>query len=263
MPRVQVREVQVLPLVDGRFSMPPDYFEGADWSSHRDLFDEDGTIHLPIGCFVVRTGDRTVLVDAGLGPRDLGWLVGGELPSALAAVGVAPADVDTDVCTHLHLDHAGWLVQDGKAFFPNATVRFGAGDWDQLVTGAHEKDRIRAAMLRLQELDRLTPIDRDGESIAPGITARFAPGHTHGHHVLVISSGDERLLLLGDAVTCPVQLEETDWQSMSDVDPALATRTRQALFDELEGTGDPFTAAHFPGLQFGRALAGNGKRWFS
>ncbi|MEJ7585724.1 MAG: MBL fold metallo-hydrolase, partial [Acidimicrobiales bacterium] len=129
---------------------------------------------------------------------------------------------------HLHLDHAGWLVEDGAPYFPNATVRFGLGDWQAWVADAHPKDRIRQAMLLLDEQQRLDPIDGDDASIAPGITARAAPGHTMGHHVLVLSSGDERLLLLGDAVTCPVQLEEEDWQAMSDMDPALSRRTRDA-----------------------------------
>jgi hypothetical protein len=47
------------------------------------------------------------------------------------------------------------------------------------------------------------------------------------------------------------------------MDPALARRTRDALWAELEGTTTQFTAAHFPGLQFGRVLRGQGKRYFS
>ncbi len=260
---VKVGDIEVIPLSDGTCRMPPGYFPNADWSAHQALLGPDGTMRLPIGCFLVRTGDRTVLVDAGLGPLDLDWLVGGDLPAELAAHGVSPADFDTVVCTHLHMDHAGWLVEGGAAYFPNATVRFGAGDWNRWVEGAREGDRIREAMLLLEREHRLEPIDGDGASIAPGITARAAPGHTLGHHVLVVSSGDERLLLLGDAVTCPVQLEEEDWQAMSDMDPALSRRTRDALWAELEGTTTPFTAAHFPDLQFGRVLRGNGKRYLA
>jgi hypothetical protein len=47
------------------------------------------------------------------------------------------------------------------------------------------------------------------------------------------------------------------------VDPALAARTREALWRELEGTATTVTAAHFPGLEFGRVLAGTGRRYFS
>jgi glyoxylase-like metal-dependent hydrolase (beta-lactamase superfamily II) len=156
------------------------------------------------------------------------------LPGALAALGVRSDEVDTVVCSHPHLDHVGWLVHDGRPFFPNATVRYGSGDWDQFVAGAD----------------------------AAGVTARHTPGHTLGHYCLVLSSGDRRAFVLGDAVECPLQLEEPDFYTLSDVDPALAARSRESLWRELEGTADLVGGAHFPGLQLGRVLAGQGRRWF-
>ena len=260
---VTVGELEVIPVTDGIARLPQEFMVNADWSVHQDLLADDGRLHLPIGCFVVRTGETTVLIDAGFGPHDTGWLVGGELPDQLGKAGVAPGEVDVVVCSHLHLDHAGWLVHDGAPFFPNATVRFGAGDWQQFVTDAEPDDGIRKAVELLHELGRIEPIDDDGESIAPGITARFAPGHTHGHNVFVLSSGDERAVLLGDAITCPIQLQETDWHAVSDVDAALAARTRVALWQELEDSEAKAVGAHFPGLEFGRVLRGEGRRWFA
>lgn len=261
--RLSVGDIDVFGISDGVFRMPPEYFTlpdgaGAGWSSHQELLSEDGTVHLPIGCFVVCTAGRVVLIDAGLGPRDLEWIVGGDLPPGLAAAGFSPADVDTVFCSHVHLDHVGWLVQRGEVYFPNATVRFGAAD-AALVTGdgSYLKPQAVEALGTRVEL-----IDGDG-TIAPGVTTLAAPGHTPGHMAVVLSSGDQRALLLGDAVTCPVQLEEPDWQSISDMDRELAARTRQRLYDELEGTGDTMVGAHFPGLQMGRVLAGEGKRYFA
>jgi glyoxylase-like metal-dependent hydrolase (beta-lactamase superfamily II) len=261
---MRIGDIEIIPVSDGVAQLPREYFPTAEWTdAHEALFHEDGSIHCPIGCFVVRTGDTTVLVDAGMGPVDIGFLKGGELPAALAAAGVAPSDIDVVVCTHLHLDHAGWVVDDGKPYFPNATVRFGAADWQRWVEEAPPGDRIREAMLLLDAQHRLDAIDEDGTTIAPGITARAAPGHTMGQHIIVISSGDERAMLLGDSVTCPVQLTEEDWYGISDMDPALSRRTRDALWAELEGSDTKFTAAHFPDLQFGRLLRGQGKRYFS
>ena len=256
--RIHVGDLDVVGIADGVVKMPQDYFEGADWTSHQALLEDDGTMHLPIGCFVVCPPGRTVLIDAGLGPRDLGWLAGGDLPKALAEAALSPADIDTVVCSHVHLDHTGWLVQNGRPYFPNATVRFGAADAD-LIAGSQRfltPDEVEVLG------DRIELIDGDVE-LAPGISALAAPGHTPGHLAIVLSSGDQRALLLGDAVTCPVQLEEPDWQAMSDIDKDLASRTRERLFAELEGSGDLMVGAHFPGLQMGRVLSGEGKRYFS
>ncbi|MBA3653205.1 MAG: MBL fold metallo-hydrolase [Actinobacteria bacterium] len=262
---MRIGEIDVTPFSDGFFSMPPAYFgESADWEPHKALLNDSGNLIVPIGCFIVRTGGQTVLVDAGLGDLDLGEMgKGGALPAELAAAGVTPDEIDVVVCTHLHLDHSGWLVKDGAPFFPNATVRFGAADWDQFVVDQHGGPQTAVDIKLLADLGRVETIDGDDVSIAPGITARAAPGHTHGHNVLVLSSGEERAMLLGDAVTCPVQLEEPDWSAMSDIDAALARRTREALWRELEGTDTTAVAAHFPGLEFGRVLPGKGKRYFS
>ena len=78
---------------------------------------------------------------------------------------------------------------------------------------------------------------------------------------VVVASQGSRALLLGDAIICPVQLDEPTWQSIGDVDPALAKRVRERLFRELED--DATLGAHFPKLQFGRVLAGQGRRWLS
>jgi glyoxylase-like metal-dependent hydrolase (beta-lactamase superfamily II) len=72
---------------------------------------------------------------------------------------------------------------------------------------------------------RLRPIDRD-TTVAPGVTAVLTPGHTPGHLCVVLASDAQRALLLGDAITCPVQLDEPTWHSIGDIDPDLANRTR-------------------------------------
>jgi glyoxylase-like metal-dependent hydrolase (beta-lactamase superfamily II) len=237
---------------------------GFDAERHAFMLSEQGTIDIPIGCYVVRTGDRTVLLDAGLGPVSAGWADGGSLPGRLAAAGIDRGDIDTVVCTHLHVDHTGWLVHEDEPFFPNATVWFGAGDWTQFVEepdAFHEQSA--EAMKLLRDRDRLEAVDGDMVPVAPGVTARHTPGHTLGSYSLVLSSGDQRAVLLGDAVECPVQVEDTDFHIISDVDPELAKRTRELLWRELEGTDTLVGAAHFPGLQFGRILSGQGRRWFA
>ncbi len=260
---MHVGDLELLSVNDGLCKLPQQFYVGLDFDSHPELLADDGRVHIPIGCFVIRSGDTTVLVDAGLGAFDVGWARGGELPEALRSVGVAPEDIDVVVCSHLHVDHIGWLVVDGQPFFANATVRFGGADWQRFVIEAEASDRGRQIMEALAAADRLEPMEGDMVTIAPGVTARHTPGHTMGHYGLVLSSQEERALLLGDAVECPLQLEEPDFSVISDVDPGLAARTREALWAELEGTSTLVTAAHFPGLEFGRVMRGEGKRYFT
>ncbi len=260
---MQIGDIELVPLNDGLCTLPQEFYIGLDFATHPELLAEDGRVHIPLGCFLLRNGEATVLIDAGLGDVDVGWARGGELPSALRAAGVEPDEIDVVVCSHLHIDHIGWLVTNETPFFRNATVRYGAGDWQQFVAEAPEDSRGRQIMEILAAGGRLDPLDGDMVRIARGLTARHTPGHTLGHYGLVVSSGEDRALLLGDAVECPLQLEEPDFYAMSDVDPALAARTREALWREIEGSNALVTGAHFPGLEFGRVLPGKGKRYFS
>lgn len=89
------------------------------------------------------------------------------------------------------------------------------------------------------------------------------PRHTPGHLSVIVSAQGRRALLLGDAIICPVQLDEPTWHSIGDVDPELAKRVRDRLFRELEDPATLGAGAHFPELQFGRVLAARGRRWLT
>jgi glyoxylase-like metal-dependent hydrolase (beta-lactamase superfamily II) len=173
---------------------------------------------------------------------------------------VEPADVTDVILTHLHFDHVGWATRRGEVVFPRATYHCHSADWDHFVAGPEPEE---GSVRKLSPLaDRLELFDAD-TTLAPGIDVRHAPGHTPGSAIVVASSGEERAVLLGDVVHCPVELMENEWEAVVDVDPALARQTREALAKELEGSDVPVAAAHFPGLRFGRLLAGTGQRHWS
>lgn len=242
---------------EGRF-VPTKSYRGTtseQWALHRDLLDEDGMLHFAMGGFLVKTGDKVVLIDLGLGERTVLGITGGAFLTDLARYGVSAEDVTDVVFTHLHFDHVGWASKDGKAVFPSATYRCDEADWTHFMVD-HPGE----------EADLLAPIASNFETwsgsgtILPGVDIMAAPGHTPGSSIIVISSENERAMLLGDVVHCPVELVDDEWQGMADVDPELALRTRTSLAKELEGTNTPAAAAHFEGLQFGRLLKAQGRR---
>jgi len=259
---VQLGDLEIIPVNDGEGKLASSYIPKLDWELHKDLLDDEGNFEINFGCFLIRTGDQNVLVDAGLGPITLPPYRGGDLPDNLAKTGLAPEDIDLVLITHLHIDHIGWLVQDGKPYFPSATIRFGEKDLDQFIR-VEEPDAFTAPIIEvLEAAGRIDTIDADGE-VAPGVSTLNTPGHTLGHLSVVASSGTRRAFLLGDAITCPAQLEDPEWTAMSDIDPALAIRSREALYRELEGAETVAAASHFPDLKFGRVLVGEGKRYFA
>lgn len=255
---MRIGDLDLLPMSDGTFVARPEYFTtGPVPDPPPPPFGPDGVAWLPIGCFLIRTGDRVVLVDAGLGPARTELphgmaLVGGQLPVALLASGTFPGDVTDVVCTHLHSDHVGWLFdRDGRTVFPAATVWFGAREDDGELA-----EHVRAGFRFAADVE---VVDGD-RSVAPGVDLVATPGHTPGHVAVVVSSRGERAILAGDAITCPVQLAEPSWHSFGDVDPDQAERSREWLWDELARPRTTGTGAHFPELRFGRVTTHAGRR---
>jgi glyoxylase-like metal-dependent hydrolase (beta-lactamase superfamily II) len=270
---MRVGSFEILPVIDGEMRVPPtaafaSTTEG-DWAPHRGLLGDDGMLGLALGGFLIRGGPdaSVVLVDLGLGHFEMmGQRLGGKLLENLASHGLSPADVTDVMFSHLHLDHVGWASEEGNAVFPNATYRCDQRDWDYWIDGP--EDAIAGVPVEFAALQKqaIGPIGERTKTwsangaVLPGISVMHAPGHTPGSAVVVVSSGTERAMLLGDAVHCPVELLEDEWAGLGDVDPDLARRTRVALAREIEGKDMPISAAHFPGLSFGRLLKGEGRR---
>ena len=262
-----VGDLEVLVLSDGEAIFPGTaYFQNADadWAAHKRWLDHEDNIVFPLGCFLVRSGDRRVLIDTGMGPIGSPTFHGGELFNELSAAGVRPEDIDTVFVTHLHLDHCGTVARkDGDRWlpaFPNATYRWTADEqayWSGPLPPGQTKNQklLDAVAPRWQAAD-------GGASLAPGVDVIALSGHTPGHAGLVLSSGDQRAFVLGDAISCPVQFTETEWSGLGDVDPKLARASQEAVAAEMEGKGALAAASHFPGLTFGRVLRGEGRRYW-
>src|SRR5438270_11970328 len=154
---MQVGEIKVDAVIDGiARAVPSEAYrwgvgegsgrglDDADWEPHRQFLADDGMLEMALGGFLVRTGDRIVLVDAGIGVFDRGVFKGGALLDSLQTLGVARDDLTDVVFTHLRFDHTGWATVDGAPVFRNATYRCDAADWLHFVPDDERATRNRA-----------------------------------------------------------------------------------------------------------------------
>ena len=253
---MKVGEIEVLPVFDGLgYEVASDVLvkpgEADPWARHQEQLDGHGRLEFTLGGFLVRTGGRTILVDAGAGTIDTGQYKGGQLLTSLETHGVAPDDVTDVIFTHLHFDHVGWATTKGDVVFRNATYRVHEADWAYFV----ESPGAAPGAVR-----KLSPVKSRLETfatrcvLAPGLEARPAPGHTPGSTIYILSSGTQRALLLGDVAHCTVELTEPGWEFVFDVDRAAAKAVRQQITAELLDSQDLAAAAHFPSPQFGHLV---------
>ena len=180
----------------------------------------------------------------------------GRLRAGLAAIEVSPDDIDIVINTHLHADHCGWNTretEDGSLAptFRNARYLIERGEWEAAI---HPNERTRATYLA----DNLVPLEEagvlelvDGElSVTPEITILPTHGHTEDHAAVVLTSGGETAIYIGDIVQHSVQLERTAWVSAFDLLPLVSMETKKRIVDRAIRDRALIVSVHcpYPGL---------------
>ncbi|WP_231619050.1 MBL fold metallo-hydrolase [Nonomuraea sp. SBT364] len=232
-----VSGVEVTPLCDAVGPMGeairrplPEMFPGSA------LPDEPWVLHFH--CYLLRDrAGRLTLVDTGIGGTDSlasSWApVPGTLTGELAAAGVAPADVDTVILTHLHSDHASGAVSDGRPLFENARYVVQQAELDAA-------DGLLADRVLTPLKGQLLAVDGDAE-VTPGVRVHLTPGHTPGHQIARVGE----LAVTGDLVLHPVQLDDPAVRYVYDDDQERAAATRAAVLGELRAAHALLATAHF------------------
>ena len=257
-----VGNVELVSLTDGQGGgRPTDVFPSSSAAAWRDeyaeLLDEDGLIHPRYGSLAVRSEGKLVIIDTGDGPPD------GTLMDEMAAKGVEREAVELVVMTHLHGDHVGWNLTDGRPTFPKARYLVPREDWEYWTEPEvlRDADRVREQVVPLEGLAVMDLIENE-HRITSELTALPTPGHTPGHISIAVSSGGQHAFILGDVAHSPAQVHYTDWSPAFDVDGEEAAGTRHAVFDQLESEGLLISSGHFPGPGFGRLARSGGRRYW-
>ena len=275
---LRVGEIDVLVVSDGVLPIPSavmahnvDPAVREAWLD--DMFLPRDVLEWPLNVVVVRSGGRTILVDAGLGADpDLHLPQAGRTAQRLKAAGIDLASVTDVVLTHMHMDHIGGLLVDEmrsrmrpdlRVHLAAAEIKFWASpDFSRTSMPQGFPDALRRAAKRFlnEYQSQLRPFEAEFE-VAPGVLVRRTGGHTPGHSVVRLASGGDRLTFVGDAVF-QVGFDQPEWHNGFEHDPEEATRVRIRLFRELAATGEWLVSTHIPFPSVGRvAAAGELFRW--
>jgi glyoxylase-like metal-dependent hydrolase (beta-lactamase superfamily II) len=262
---VEVGDIKITYLPDGVAYFAFGVFPGTSeecWARHAEQT-SDGRWVCSIGSFLIESKDNKILVDLGFGKAqlvvaDFVTAHSGHLIENLSLAGVKPDEITTVVYTHMHSDHTGWTVTGDHLTFDRARHLAGPGEVMYWSANA-EADFSPAAQLAFaNHFDE----SEDGQELAPGVNIMQTPGHTPGHQCVVVSSGDERAIILGDAIHCSAQIGEPDMTFMYDVDPVRARQWREELLTRLENSTTMVAACHFSGSAFGQVFVGKGRRYW-
>ena len=165
---------------------------------------EDNSILLSARPFLAERDGVKVLLEGGMGDRWSEKLraiyhldTTPSLERSLAAIGVAPEDLDHVVVSHCHFDHIGGLVvgqgEDARPLLPNAIHHYPADE----VAAARVPHHPRRASYRMQE--DIAPIQASGRlelhggvtEILPGLSTIEVEGHSEGMSVILLDSAGD------------------------------------------------------------------------
>jgi glyoxylase-like metal-dependent hydrolase (beta-lactamase superfamily II) len=207
----------------------------------------------PFTALVVNTGSKLVLIDTGTGGQISPSA--GELRDNLVAAGIDPNAVDAIVISHFHPDHINGIKdKDNKLIFPNAEIMVPAPEWafwmDDANLNAAPAD-LKPTFLNQRrifaDIAKQVTHYEPGKEVAPGIVTLPAPGHTPGHTVFAVHSGNQSLLVLSDTAQHPaVFARHPNWEAAFDVDGPEAVATRKKIFDRAAADRMLITGYHFP-----------------
>ena len=246
----------------------------ADWLQPAFIDPDSGHLIMSFHSYVVRTPRHTILVDTCLGnhkhrpQRDFWHMRDGPYLADLAAMGIAPEDVDFVMCTHLHVDHVGWNTRliDGRwvPTFPNARYLFGRRELEhwQSVAAAGSVESVnhgsyQDSVLPVVEAGQAVLVD-DGHTLDDGIWVEDAPGHTPGNAMIRLKSAQGNAVLTGDTIQHPLQLARPDWSSAFCDDPVLSRESRTRLIEAAADTDTLVLTGHFPDPVAGRIVSATG-----
>ena len=175
----------------------------ADVSRFSDTFAFEGKkIQLTVSCYLIKHGNDYLLWDTGY-PTAASGLAQGNAPTAktplveeLAQLKLKPEQIKYVGISHYHGDHTG---QAGS--FPDATLLIGKGDWDAL-NNAQPGGMANPAPLKrwIGGGGKAEPVAKDKDIFGDGSVLMLdMPGHTPGHHSLLVKLKDKgNVLLTGD-----------------------------------------------------------------
>ncbi len=208
------------------------------WSK-KAAVDEQNRFETGLNSLLIRTGEKNILVETGIGNKLPEKLVQvfkqpAKLLDNLHEAGLAPEDIDIVIDTHLHFDHCGWnTVRRGDqvvATFPKAKYYAQRKEWEH---GRLQLERDAISYMSpnydpLIESGQMELLDGDRE-IVPGVSVKIFPGHTANMQAVIVESGGKKACYISDLIPTSMHLDLT-WVMAFDLFPLTTIESRKKYY---------------------------------
>jgi glyoxylase-like metal-dependent hydrolase (beta-lactamase superfamily II) len=203
--------------------------------------DDKNRVLTGLNSLLVRTGDRNILIETGIGNKLSERMIRfygqpAELLDNMSAGGLSPDDIDIVINTHLHFDHCGWnTIRTNDRIiptFPKAKYYVQEGEW-QHACRQFERDRISYISDNYDPLINTGQMEllRGDREIVPGISVRVFPGHTAYMQAVIISGGGRKACYISDLIPTRAHIDLT-WGMSFDLFPIDTIESKKKYYAE-------------------------------
>jgi glyoxylase-like metal-dependent hydrolase (beta-lactamase superfamily II) len=260
--RLKLGDFEITALSDGTVKLPMSKIYKNIVESEAEAYlaghFQSGSAETSVNAFLVNTGERLVLIDAGTG--DLMGPALGKLVSNIEAAGYTTSEIDDVILTHIHADHSGGLVAHGDRVFKNAVLHVNQREehfWLKADSKARADKGLGPQIIQAEKC--VGPyIDAskfetfaDNAAPIPGFGSVLRAGHTPGHSGIIVKSKGEKIVFWGDIAHGDVlQYDHPEVTVDFDVEQKAAAATRAIAFAEAADQKYLVAGAHhaFPGI---------------
>jgi glyoxylase-like metal-dependent hydrolase (beta-lactamase superfamily II) len=206
----------------------------------------NGKTPASVNVFVVKSNGKNYLIDAGFG-------------NAIKDNRIDPKEINSVFITHKHSDHISGLLQNDSAVF-SAPIYIAQQERDYWLNEGTEKSDLQKKLASVYGENYKT--FNFGDTLAPGIVAINAVGHTPGHTAFLIGNGKHKLLIAADFLhAAALQFPEPTESANFDIDKEASVKMRIALMEMAEKNDWIIAGMHIPSPGWGKVKS-NGKGGF-
>ncbi len=225
--------------------------------------DDENRMLLSIHTLIVESQGERIMVDTCLGNDKEGRYIeewnrrSGGFLTDIADAGFPADDIDTVLCTHMHVDHVGWSTTmiDGSwvPTFSNARYLYARDEWDAVRREADSAPEIADSVMPIFDAGKAVVVDNTHQ-VTDEVWLEPTPGHTPGHVSVHIRSKGEEAVITGDMTHHPCQFSHPEWCTRVDHDQDLSIATRGAFYERYADTPVLIIGTHFAAPTAGRIV---------
>lgn len=261
---LRLGEIELTIIKEGvLYGDPGTVFEGMDESFWRNLvtLDADGRLVFSLNLVIVRTQNRLVLLDTGIGEPNAAresfeslfpFKAELLLRDALNVLNINCMDITDVVFSHVHADHIMGATIERNCnripSFPKARYVMHMADGSQAPEQEQRRENFNLH-IPILKANGLFGLIKDGHQIATGLTAIHAPGESPGHILVRLESKGLIAYYVGDLFHDACEVEHIDfvWPGRNRQD---TMNSRRALIDRAIKEDALIITAHttFPGI---------------